>query len=210
MVHADSNENSYLVKLVPDALGRSLHEDELSRRSELAVRRVVRVFLFFARCTRQQLGLFEALNVVFVHAIGSTSEIFNGAEVELWSLSLRLGAERLREGLAVDSDLGRVLLQTGNLAWSLNQAHRELVALHQVCGRVRSLGFYGRSEACKGVLRDYSRVVEPFPIRLYPSDRRIAALVTGGLGDVSLGVALGLAISQALEDFDLFRIAMSC
>jgi len=56
-------------------------------------------------------------------------------------------------------------------------------------------------------LRYYSRVVEPLPVGLDTGDRRIAVLVDSSLGDVSLGVALSLAICEALENLDLLRIA---
>jgi hypothetical protein len=56
-------------------------------------------------------------------------------------------------------------------------------------------------------LRYYSRVVEPLPVGLDTGDRRIAVLVDSSLGDVSLGVALSLAVCEALKDLDLLRIA---
>jgi len=100
-----------------------------------------------------------------------------------------------------------MLLQAGDLAWCLDQAHGELVALHQEGGRVGGLRLYGRAEAVQGILRYYSRVVEPLPVGLDTGDRRIAVLVDSSLGDVSLGVALSLAICEALENLDLLRIA---
>ena len=52
-------------------------------------------------------------------------------------------------------------------------------------------------------MRDDTRVVEPLPVGLDTGDGGFARLVRGRLGDVSLGVALGLAVSEALEDLDL-------
>jgi hypothetical protein len=57
-------------------------------------------------------------------------------------------------------------------------------------------------------LRDDTGVVEPLPVGLDAGDGRLPRLVRGRLGDVSLGIALGLAISQALEDLDL--LCRSC
>ena len=100
-----------------------------------------------------------------------------------------------------------MLLQAGDLAWCLDQAHGELVALHQEGGRVGGLRLYGRAEAVQGILRYYSRVVEPLPVGLDTGDWRIAVLVDSSLGDVSLGVALSFAVCEALENLDLLRIA---
>ena len=52
-------------------------------------------------------------------------------------------------------------------------------------------------------MRNHSCVVEPFAIGLDTGDGGFARLVLGGFGDVSFGVALGLAVGQTLEDLDL-------
>lgn len=141
-----------------------------------------------------------------MHASCATSQILNGAEVELRPLPLGLGAKRLREGLTADGDLGSVLLEAWDLSWCLDQAHGELVALHQERSRVRRLRLYSRAEAVESILRYHSRVVEPLPVGLDTGDRRCAVLVDSSLGDVSLGIALGFAICEALEELDLFRV----
>lgn len=57
-------------------------------------------------------------------------------------------------------------------------------------------------------MRDDTGVVEPLPVGLDTRNGCFAALVRGGLCDVALGVALGLAVGEALEDLYLFGAAV--
>jgi hypothetical protein len=190
------------VQLVPDTLAGALHEDELPRLRKVAVGVVV-VGLGVARRARQQLGLLEAVDVRLVHGAGAARQIFNAAEVELRALALGLGAKRVLEGLRLDGNLGGVLLQAVDVALLLDQAHGQLVALHQVRVRVRGLRLHRRAERLERILGDDTRVVEPLAVGLDTGNGSLARLVRGRLGDVSLGVARGLAVGEALEDLDL-------
>lgn len=138
-----------------------------------------------------------------MHGASPAGKIFNGAEVQLWPLALRLGPKSIFERLRLNGDLGCVLLETIDVALLLNQAHGQLVALHEVRRRVGGLGLHRRTERLEGILRDDTRVVEPLPVGLDTGNGRLARLVRGSFGDVSLGIALGLAVSKALEDLDL-------
>jgi hypothetical protein len=191
-----------LVQLVPDALTRALHEDELSCLRKVAVGIEI-VGLGIARVSREQMRLLQAVEVRVVHGASPASKIFNGAEVELWTLALRLGTKRVAEWLRLDSDLSSMLLQAVDVALLLDQAHGQLVALHEIRCRVGGLCLHSRAERLERVLRNDTRVVEPLPVRLDTGNGRLPRLVGGGLGDVSLSVALGLAVSQALENLDL-------
>jgi hypothetical protein len=191
-----------LVQLVPDTLARALHEDELPRLRKVAIGVVV-VGLDIARGARKQLGLLEAVDVGVVHGASAARKIFNGAEVQLWPLALRLGTKSVLEGLRLDSNLCGMLLQAVDVALLLDQAHGQFVALHEVRRRVGGLRLDSRSERLEGILRDDTGVVEPLPVGLDAGDGSFARLVRGRLGDVSLGIASGLAVSEALEDLDL-------
>ena len=69
-----------LVELVPDTLRRSLHEDELAGRGELAVGGAVDNI---AGRARQQLLLLQTFDVGVLHSAGATSKVFDRAEVQL-------------------------------------------------------------------------------------------------------------------------------
>ena len=99
-----------------------------------------------------------------------------------------------------------MLLEAVDVALLLDQAHGQLVALHEEGGGVRRLRLDGGAEGVKGILRDNTGVVEPLPVGLDAGDRRGAVLIDSGLGDVSLGIALGCATCEALEELDLLRI----
>jgi hypothetical protein len=96
-----------------------------------------------------------------------------------------------------------MLLQAVNVALLLDQAHGQLVALHEIGGRIGSLSLDGGAEGLKGILGYDTGVVKPLPVGLDAGNGRYSRLVRGGFGDVSLGIALGLAVGQALEDLDL-------
>jgi hypothetical protein len=191
-----------LVQLVPDTFAGTLHENELPRLRKVAIGVVV-VGLDIARGARQQLGLLEPVDVGLVHGACAARKIFNGAEVQLWPLALRLGTECVLEGLRLDGDLGSMLFQAVDVALLFDQAHGQLVALHEVRRRVGCLRLDSRAERLEGILRDDTGVVEPLPVGLDTGDGGLARLVRGRLGDVSLGIARGLAVSEALEDLDL-------
>lgn len=189
-----------LVELVPNALGGTLHEDELSCGGEVAV---LVLLVRLTRRSRQEFCLLETLGVVLMHGVCTGGKVFDGAKVQLGLLALSLSAESLCEGLRGDGNLGGVLLQAVDVALLLDQAHGQLVALHEEGGRVGGLRLHGRAEGVESILRDDAGVVEPLPVGLDAGDRRLARLVRGGLGDVSGSVPLGLAVCETLEDLDL-------
>lgn len=194
-----------LVQLVPDALAGALHEDELTRTGQIAV------FVLLVRLARgsgQELRLLQPLDVALVHVAGARGQVLDGAEVELGLLALGLGAEGLGEGLRGDGDLGGVLLEAVDVALLLDQAHGQLVALHEERGGVRGLGLDGGAERVEGILGNDTGVVEPLAVGLDAGDGRFTGLVRGSLGDVSGGVSLGLAVGEALEELDLFGVAV--
>lgn len=67
---------------------------------------------------------------------------------------------------------------------------------------------YGVSELSEGLLRYNTGIGEPFSIGLDSGVWQFSGLEGGGLGDLSLGIALRGASFQNVEDFDLFGIAV--
>jgi hypothetical protein len=194
-----------LVQLVPNTLAGTLHEDELSCLRKVAIG-VVIVGLGITRVARKQMSLLQTIEISVVHGTSATSKIFNGAEFKLWPFALCLGTECVTKRLRLDGNLGGVLLEAVDVALLLNQAHGQLVALHEKRRWVGGLRLDSRAERLERILRDDTRVVEPLPVGLDAGDRRLTGLVRGSFGDVSLGVALGLAVSEALENLYFLRI----
>lgn len=194
-----------LVQLVPDTLRLALGENGLSSNGESALLLVG--ILRVARLAGEQLSALQTLEVIVVHVARPARQISNRAEVQFDTLPLGLGAKRVLEGLALDSDLGSVLLEAVDVGLVLDQAHGQLVALHQVRRGVRRLRLDCRAERLEGVLRDNTGRVEPLAVRLDAGDGRLAALVRGGLGDVAAGIALRLALLEHVQRLDLLRRA---
>jgi hypothetical protein len=165
-----------LVQFIPDTLARALHKDKLPCLGEITIWIVI-VGLDIAGRARQKLGLLESFKVGIVHCARPLRQIFNCAEVELRPLSLRFLAKSVLERLRRNGDLGRMLLQPIDVALFLNQAHGQLVALHEERGRVGGLRLDGGSERVEGILGDYTRVVEPLPVGLNAGNGRFSVLV---------------------------------
>ena len=72
-------------------------------------------------------------------------------------------------------------------------------------GRLR---LHGSAERLEGILGDDARIVEPLAVGLDAGNGSLPRLVGGGLGDVSLGVALRRAAGEALENLDLLGRAV--
>jgi hypothetical protein len=143
-----------------------------------------------------------------VHVVSPASQARDGVKVELWAFSLSLGPECVFEWLATHGNLCLVFLQAVHVALLLDQAHRQLVLLHEIRGGIRRLRIYGRAERVEGVLRDNTGVVEPLSVRLHTGDGRIAGLVGGGFGDLSGSIALRLSVGKTLQYLDLFGTAV--
>lgn len=122
------------------------------------------------------------------------SELLNASDIETGTLALRLGAERVRERLRLDD----VHLLALRLALVLEQAHRELVPLQEHRVRVFLVLRERGTEVVQCRLRDNSRVAEPSSVGLDAAGGRLLALERGGLDDLAVLVAHGLAAVQHL------------
>lgn len=83
-----------------------------------------------------------------------------------------------------------------------NQTEGQFVALEQDGIRVLFFLCDGVAEGAERLLADDSTVREPFPVGLDARIGDVAALVAGGLDNLSLGVALGLALLEDVELLD--------
>lgn len=137
-------------------------------------------------------------------------QLVNVADTQLDPLPRRLGSKHFSKWRCLDGHLSLVLLETVDsvVLTISDQTEGQLVALEQNSVWVFLLLSNGIAERTERLLADDSAVGKPFSVGFDASNGLVSALVASSFGNLSLGVALRLALFEDVELLDFLCAAV--